>query len=295
MSVEYTYSAWSTADEFKPVSTTSYHSDDGPFTYSSEVTDCNTSDSSVPAWESEPVSWDFESAKKLAEKLLCLDVNTDQEISSDLNDANSNDGPNPRFKTEFCRNFREKGTCVYGDHCQFAHGKVELRPDIVRHSKYKTKLCQKYWIAGYCAYGPRCNFIHQECEVPDPKPSVGGFKPFHSFRKQSESSVDSGFDSGFSVPPPKQPTKDSKMIFPPLKLNYKLERSTYTEVVKSSPQPRYPNLLTDMNSNLPSSCFNAKGMDSVPHPEHNPIPAGVSFNDMDVFERFDAGIWSNMF
>merc|ERR1712112_493283 len=71
---------------------------------------------------------------------------------------------NPRFKTEICRNFKEKGTCLYGDLCQFAHGNHELRKDVVRHSKYKTKLCQKYWIAGYCAYGPRCNFIHQEIE-----------------------------------------------------------------------------------------------------------------------------------
>merc|ERR1712058_189581 len=71
---------------------------------------------------------------------------------------------NPRFKTEICRNFKEKGSCVYGGLCQFAHGKHELRQDVIRHTKYKTKLCQKYWIAGYCAYGPRCNFIHKEME-----------------------------------------------------------------------------------------------------------------------------------
>ena len=34
---------------------------------------------------------------------------------------------NPRFKTEICRNFKEKGTCLYGELCQFAHGKHELR------------------------------------------------------------------------------------------------------------------------------------------------------------------------
>lgn len=71
------------------------------------------------------------------------------------------DVPNPRFKTEICRNFKEKAKCVYGDNCQFAHGRRELR-DIVRNTKYKTKLCQKYWITGYCAYGPRCNFLHDE-------------------------------------------------------------------------------------------------------------------------------------
>ena len=37
---------------------------------------------------------------------------------------------NPRFKTEICRNFKEKGTCLYGDLCQFAHGKNELRVSI---------------------------------------------------------------------------------------------------------------------------------------------------------------------
>ena len=32
-----------------------------------------------------------------------------------------------RFKTEICRNFKEKGNCLYGELCQFAHGKHELR------------------------------------------------------------------------------------------------------------------------------------------------------------------------
>ncbi len=68
---------------------------------------------------------------------------------------------NPRYKTEICRNFKERSKCVYGDKCQFAHGRKELR-DVVRNSKYKTKLCQKYWLVGYCAYGPRCNFLHDE-------------------------------------------------------------------------------------------------------------------------------------
>ena len=29
----------------------------------------------------------------------------------------------PRFKTEICRNFKERNKCVYGDRCQFAHGR----------------------------------------------------------------------------------------------------------------------------------------------------------------------------
>jgi len=73
---------------------------------------------------------------------------------------------NPRYKTEICRNFKERSKCIYGDKCQFAHGRRELR-DVIRNSKYKTKLCQKYWLVGYCAYGPRCNFLHYELEADE--------------------------------------------------------------------------------------------------------------------------------
>jgi len=150
-------------------------------------------------------SWDYENAKNLAEKLLNLDVNAGQ-FDPEMNDECMKDGlSNPRFKTEYCRNYREKGTCLYGDLCQFAHGRVELRQqDVVRHSKYKTKLCQKFWIAGYCAYGPRCNFIHQEGDSEEPP---RGFRPFlgpkTSKRKSSESSWDSssdGLSSQYSTP-----------------------------------------------------------------------------------------------
>jgi len=118
--------------------------------------------------------WEEELASKLAAKLLLLEgaQEAPQRRASEtefwgddyLNSTSGYRSANPRFKTEVCRNFKEKGTCLYGDLCQFAHGKHELRRDVARHAKYKTKLCQKYWIAGYCAYGPRCNFIHQEIE-----------------------------------------------------------------------------------------------------------------------------------
>jgi len=120
--------------------------------------------------------WDVDNSKleldlshQLAEKLLKYAPDGLVE----LDDQNREDTANPRFKTEICRNYKEKGTCLYGDLCQFAHGRDELRmkdrhmnvsQDVVRHNKYKTKLCQKFWIAGYCAYGSRCNFIHNENE-----------------------------------------------------------------------------------------------------------------------------------
>jgi len=108
-----------------------------------------------PMWDDN--TWDLELSQQLAAKLLLIEQQPEVQVEK-------SPPVNPRFKTEICRNFKEKGSCLYGDQCQFAHGKNELRQDVVRHTKYKTKLCQKYWIAGYCAYGPRCNFIHQETE-----------------------------------------------------------------------------------------------------------------------------------
>lgn len=69
-----------------------------------------------------------------------------------------------RYKTELCRPFEEHGKCKYGEKCQFAHGKHELR-HMVRHPKYKTELCRTYHTTGLCPYGPRCHFIHNQDEV----------------------------------------------------------------------------------------------------------------------------------
>ena len=69
-----------------------------------------------------------------------------------------------RYKTELCRPFEENGKCKYGEKCQFAHGKHELR-HMVRHPKYKTELCRTYHTSGLCPYGPRCHFIHNQDEA----------------------------------------------------------------------------------------------------------------------------------
>jgi len=117
-----------------------------------------------PPVESFSKTWDYALSRQLASKLLLLE-SQQQSLPRNLVGLKPSQPPtNSRFKTEICRNFKEKGSCVYGGLCQFAHGNHELRQDIVRHTKYKTKLCQKYWIAGYCAYGPRCNFVHDEAE-----------------------------------------------------------------------------------------------------------------------------------
>ena len=87
------------------------------------------------------------------------------QTEADLRPEGEAGGPNSRFKTEICRNFKEKGHCLYGELCQFAHGKEEMR-NVGQHSKYKTQRCLSYWLLGYCGYGPRCNFLHYEEKDP---------------------------------------------------------------------------------------------------------------------------------
>ena len=73
------------------------------------------------------------------------------------------DQKNNRYKTELCRPYEEAGDCKYGDKCQFAHGRHELR-GLERHPKYKTELCRTYHTTSFCPYGPRCHFVHDQEE-----------------------------------------------------------------------------------------------------------------------------------
>lgn len=138
---------------------------------------------------------------------------SDGEISGNSSEA----APNPRFKTEYCRNFKEKGKCVYGDLCQFAHGAEEMR-QVGMHTNYKTKPCRKYWIAGACPYGPRCNFMHNEPQGQPGEGRTAGTKGAIGLPLGH----DSGFDSSISpnsVSPPayKGPPLGSKLSpSPPL-------------------------------------------------------------------------------
>lgn len=67
-----------------------------------------------------------------------------------------------------CKKFLEFGYCRYGDKCQFAHGKDQLRT-VVKHPKYKTEKCKSFWSVGSCRYGTRCRFLHDEKIGPDGK------------------------------------------------------------------------------------------------------------------------------
>ncbi|KAF9270516.1 hypothetical protein L218DRAFT_983016 [Marasmius fiardii PR-910] len=91
----------------------------------------------------------------------------DTGLSSPGSSTNGGGGPSANnrklglYKTELCRSWEEKGSCRYGNKCQFAHGEQELRR-VARHPKYKTEICRTFWVSGSCPYGKRCCFIHTE-------------------------------------------------------------------------------------------------------------------------------------
>ena len=69
------------------------------------------------------------------------------------------------YKTQPCDTFEEFGECKYGDMCQYAHGKHELRkaPETVQPAAYKTVRCKNYWSKdSICPYGSKCKFVHEE-------------------------------------------------------------------------------------------------------------------------------------
>ena len=95
---------------------------------------------------------------------------------------------NTHYKTELCRPYLEYSYCKYGDKCQFAHGKHEVR-EVPRYPKYKTELCRSFHSKGFCPYGSRCHFIHNMAEAR---------KPLHKLTSLSfpfSPSLDSGISS----------------------------------------------------------------------------------------------------
>jgi hypothetical protein len=90
--------------------------------------------------------------------------------------------PAQLYKTRMCKNFEQMGSCKFGDKCNFAHGKEELRRSVGAASTvsagrgggssssggggggtcaggFKKRLCERF-ANGSCLYGSRCTFAH---------------------------------------------------------------------------------------------------------------------------------------
>ena len=70
-----------------------------------------------------------------------------------------------KYKTVLCKNFETYGVCKYGQYCQYAHGKTDLRQKNYLPENYQSKLCHQFHKKGYCNYGKRCQFLHTHIAV----------------------------------------------------------------------------------------------------------------------------------
>ena len=61
------------------------------------------------------------------------------------------------YKTRLCRTFIERGTCPYGDKCDFAHGTNDLSYDITKHPKVIVSIAHKLEYVFPSSIGP--NFV----------------------------------------------------------------------------------------------------------------------------------------
>ena len=78
------------------------------------------------------------------------------------------------YKTEPCdKGWNNPDNCPYGNRCQYAHSKEELRAR--KHCRHwRTESCRNYERDGHCPYGSRCRFIHIEADVENlPRIPVG--------------------------------------------------------------------------------------------------------------------------
>jgi len=85
-----------------------------------------------------------DSAKCNLEEFACSTGFNDIEVAQSTNQQQTNDNQasyngKDRYKTELCRSWEETGYCRYGDKCQFAHGRQELRI-VTRHHKVSFQL-----------------------------------------------------------------------------------------------------------------------------------------------------------
>lgn len=92
------------------------------------------------------------------------------------------------YKTELCESFTTKGTCKYGNKCQFAHGLEELKLK-ERRSNFRTKPCVNWAKLGYCPYGKRCCFKHGNDRDIQIYVNAGAIKKNEDVQQHNDNSI----------------------------------------------------------------------------------------------------------
>jgi hypothetical protein len=110
-------------------------------------------------------------------------------LNANMPQASQPKGPNnPRYKTTLCKHYDTPQGCSYGDKCQFAHGRNEIRlnnsqfaPMIKNQNSmlnYKIVKCKNWEKDGTCKYGVHCTFAHGDNELRNKNDNLYQIGPF---------------------------------------------------------------------------------------------------------------------
>lgn len=73
-------------------------------------------------------------------------------------------------KREMCQRFKNKGECLLGKRCMFAHTESDLgKVELVYDDRVKTEICRK-WETGKCVFGRYCPHAHGKEQIGRLKP-----------------------------------------------------------------------------------------------------------------------------
>ena len=100
---------------------------------------------------------------------------------SNINNTTKNTN-HTKYKISLCKHYNTQKGCRYGEKCQFAHGNLDLRPNISQYSpmiqnqndflNYKVVKCKNWDKNKTCKYGMYCSFAHGNNELRTKKDNL---------------------------------------------------------------------------------------------------------------------------
>lgn len=168
----------------------------------------------------------------------------------------------------------EYGFCKYGDKCQFAHGKEQLR-QTQKHPKYKTEKCKSFWATGSCRYGTRCKFLHDEqfdangqIIEKDPYQYSSPSRPVNT---QPRISYPEKYYQEFKYPPPPLTTATPPMYNNPNSYNQSQLQQQQQQQMNQQPPLIIPTFYPNPNS-IYDSLTNQQQQQQIPQQQQPQSP-----------------------